>query len=154
MGVPFKLLVSGSTQEHMENWPIEILTMLESMVKDVEQFLTDTVKDINEAVEAFVEASEEIVEQMQVAFEAEIEPHINGFLDPILEAYLGFEIAVEETTQPVIHSVEPFLNDHPACVGCRHYHGQAYGGNMLVCGMHPYGWEEEKCPDWQSTWTE
>ncbi len=101
----------------MENWSIEILTMLESMVKDVEQFLTDTVKDINEAVEGFVEASEEIVEQMQVAFEAEIEPHINGLLDPILEAYLGFEIAVEETTQPVIHSVEPFLNDHPACVG-------------------------------------
>jgi hypothetical protein len=138
----------------MENGSIDFFKMLEVMVKEVEQFLTDTAKDVTEAVDAFIEASEEIVEQMQTAFEAEIEPRINEFLDPILEAYLGFEIVVEETTQPVSHSIEPFLNDHPACVGCRHYHGQAYGGTMLVCGMHPYGWEEEKCPDWQSTWIE
>jgi hypothetical protein len=138
----------------MENGSIDFFKMLEVMVKEVERFLTDTAKDVTEAVDAFIEASGEIVEQMQTAFEAEIEPRINEFLDPILEAYLGFEIVVEETTQPVTHSIEPFLNDHPACVGCRHYHGQAYGGTMLVCGMHPYGWEEEKCPDWQSTWIE
>lgn len=36
-----------------------------------------------------------------------------------------------------------------ACKGCCHYHGQKYGGNLLVCGMHPYGVEEEHCPDWQ-----
>ncbi|UBF25759.1 hypothetical protein K9N68_30120 [Kovacikia minuta CCNUW1] len=138
----------------MENWSVDFSKMLEAMVKEVEQFLTDTAKDISEAVDAFVEASEEIVAQMQTTFEAEIEPRINEFLDPILEAYLGFEIVVEETTQPVVRSIEPFLNEHPACVGCRHYHGQSYGGTMLVCGMHPYGWEGEKCPDWQSTWLE
>ncbi|MGA7934691.1 MAG: hypothetical protein WCA35_14190 [Kovacikia sp.] len=138
----------------MENWSLDFSKMLEVVVKEVEYFLTETAKDVSEVVDAFVEVSEEIVEQMQNTFEAEIEPFINELLDPILEAYLGFEIVVEETTQPVIHSFEPFLNDHPACVGCRHYHGQAYGGTMLVCGMHPYGWEGEKCPDWHSTWTE
>ncbi|MEO0408241.1 MAG: hypothetical protein AAF289_12895 [Cyanobacteria bacterium P01_A01_bin.135] len=39
-----------------------------------------------------------------------------------------------------------------ACVGCAHYHGLAYGHSrlrtVLVCGFHPYGWDEPPCPDW------
>lgn len=35
------------------------------------------------------------------------------------------------------------------CRGCCHYHGHTYGGHLLVCAMHPYGVEEEHCPDWQ-----
>lgn len=41
-----------------------------------------------------------------------------------------------------------------ACQGCRHYHGRIYGGNMLVCGMHPYGVEGDRCGDWESKATE
>lgn len=136
----------------MEDWSFNFFEMMEVMVKEVEQFLTEVARDVGEMVDSLVEASEEVVEQMQMAFEAEIEPHLNEFIDPILEAYLGFEISIEETAQPVIRTVEPFLNEHPACVGCRHYHGQSYGGTMLVCGMHPYGWEGEQCPDWESVW--
>ncbi|MBW4467357.1 MAG: hypothetical protein KME07_18175 [Pegethrix bostrychoides GSE-TBD4-15B] len=36
-----------------------------------------------------------------------------------------------------------------ACQGCCHYHGQTYGGNLLVCAMHPHGVETDSCPDWQ-----
>jgi hypothetical protein len=36
-----------------------------------------------------------------------------------------------------------------ACQGCCHYHGQTYGGNLLVCAMHPHGVESDRCPDWQ-----
>lgn len=136
----------------MDSWSGEFFETVEAMVKDVENFFAEVAKDVNEMVDAFVDATEDIAGQMQSAFENEIEPHLSEFIDPILEAYLGFEIAIEETTQPVINTVEPFLNDHPACVGCRHYHGQMYGGNVLVCGMHPYGWEGEKCPDWESFW--
>ncbi|NJM18379.1 MAG: hypothetical protein HC874_21460 [Richelia sp. SL_2_1] len=33
------------------------------------------------------------------------------------------------------------------CAGCRNFHG----ANKIVCGMHPYGWDEScTCPDWQS----
>jgi hypothetical protein len=40
--------------------------------------------------------------------------------------------------------------DHqPACIGCCNYDGSMFGGNLLVCGFHPYGWEEGKCPDWE-----
>lgn len=41
-----------------------------------------------------------------------------------------------------------------ACMGCRHYHGQAYGlqrdsRERLICAMHPYGWSDSpQCPDW------
>lgn len=37
-----------------------------------------------------------------------------------------------------------------ACVGCRHYHGQSYGGTLLVCAMHPDGPESDQCPDWSN----
>lgn len=42
-----------------------------------------------------------------------------------------------------------------ACQGCEHYHGIAYGYSrkkrtVLVCGFHPYGWQQDAiCPDWQ-----
>lgn len=58
------------------------------------------------------------------------------------EAYLEFlrQINQQRLEEP------PML---AACRGCCHYHGQTYGGTRLVCGMHPYGVEEETCPDWQ-----
>lgn len=35
-----------------------------------------------------------------------------------------------------------------ACLGCENFHGTVYGGNMFVCAMHPYGWQDdEDCPD-------
>jgi hypothetical protein len=34
------------------------------------------------------------------------------------------------------------------CNGCKHLHGETYGGELLVCGMHPYG--EEECGDFES----
>ncbi len=141
-------------QKHMEDWSKEFSEMLEMMVNEVDQFFTDVAKDIGEVVDAFLDASEAMAEQVQTVLSTEVEQRLEELIDPILEAYLGIELVVEETAQPMIHTVEPFLNDRPACVGCRHYHGQVYGGTMLVCGMHPYGWESDKCPDWQSTWQE
>ena len=37
------------------------------------------------------------------------------------------------------------------CRGCYFYHGQTYNGNPLICGMHPYGVEDDYCADWQSS---
>jgi len=36
------------------------------------------------------------------------------------------------------------------CQGCCFYHGQTYNGNRLICGLHPYGAEDDYCADWQS----
>jgi hypothetical protein len=49
---------------------------------------------------------------------------------------------------PLSH-VRPTAKQHPACQGCQHYHGYRYGEHLLVCAMHPYGWDDEECPDWE-----
>ena len=46
--------------------------------------------------------------------------------------------------------VDPSLTQQPACRGCSNYHGQVYGGNLLVCAMHPTGVESESCADWEA----
>lgn len=40
-----------------------------------------------------------------------------------------------------------------ACQGCKNYHGRYYGGTVLICGIHPYGWNGDNCPDYQSSIT-
>lgn len=41
------------------------------------------------------------------------------------------------------------LNPLAGCQGCRNFHGQAHNGVLLVCAIHPYGWEGAHCPDWR-----
>jgi len=136
----------------MESWAKEFVGMLETIVDNIEQFVAEVTKDMEAAIDTWVEASEELFDHMETAIAPNLEQRINDFFDPILEAYLGFEVTVGETVQPVMNTVEPMMNDHPTCVGCRNYHGQSYNGVMLVCGMHPSGWDGEKCPDWESFW--
>lgn len=46
------------------------------------------------------------------------------------------------------------------CIGCENYHGHAYGTQknqrmVLICAMHPYGWQDPSpCPDWQASTTD
>lgn len=47
---------------------------------------------------------------------------------------------------PKIH---PNAEKYPACIGCSNYHGHVYNGNILVCGIHPHGWDDDNCPDWE-----
>lgn len=41
-----------------------------------------------------------------------------------------------------------------SCQGCTNYHGHYYGGKILICGIHPYGWDSDNCPDYQTNFTE
>jgi hypothetical protein len=57
----------------------------------------------------------------------------------ILRSQLGFNFVPASRPEP--------------CQGCTHYHGVAYGYNkanreVLICGFHPYGWQGDRCPDW------
>ncbi len=38
-----------------------------------------------------------------------------------------------------------------ACKGCKYYDGSSYGGNQLICGIHPYGPGDESNPSQQPT---
>jgi hypothetical protein len=125
----------------MEKLQKDFLEIVEVFASEVEQFFVG----VAESVDALFEISEEIAEQWQSAIATEVEFYLNELSEPILEVY--WELEEMDRTFP--YTVEPTLEQNPACIGCRHYHGQVYGSHLLVCGMHPYGWEDRHCPDWE-----
>ncbi|WP_416666244.1 hypothetical protein [Egbenema bharatensis] len=136
----------------MDDWQDEWMKTLETVANDVGQFFQDIGQGVGETVDALIELTDEMAEEMERAvspgFER-IDRHMDEWIDPILYALAGLGSSIDHAIEPVTHTVEPMLNQHPVCVGCRHYHGQSYNGVMLVCAMHPYGIvdESETCPD-------
>lgn len=143
----------------MDDWQQDWMKTLDTLTKGVEQFFQDVSKEISEAADAWLDFTEEIAEELDRTLSPgfdQLDHQINEWVEPLLEAILGFESAVDRAVEPVTHTVEPILNQHPVCVGCRNYHGQMYNGVMLVCGMHPYGVPEgaDYCADKEATtWT-
>jgi hypothetical protein len=98
------------------------------------------------------QSCETLVKEMEDVA-AEMEDALDFYLEPVLDWLGEIEDIISDTGRPFVQTVTPALQDHPNCVGCSHYHGEAYGGNVLVCAMHPYGVEESSgCPDWESVW--
>ena len=128
----------------MEQWQKNLFEILETVADEVEHFF----EGVSEIVETLFDLSEEITEQVHNTIATEIDQYLNELAEPIFEVYWELEEIVGEVDQPFPYTVEPTSEEHAACIGCSHYHGQVYGGNLLVCGMHPYGWEDENCPDW------
>jgi len=129
----------------MEKWQKDFFEILETVADEVEHFFLG----VTEVVDSFFEITEEITEQVQNTLVTELDQYLNELAEPIFEVYWELEEVIGEVDQPFPYTVEPTRQEHPACIGCSHYHGQVYGGNLLVCGMHPYGWEDENCPDWE-----
>lgn len=123
----------------MQDWPKDFFDMLESVAYEIEQFFNGV-----------VEIADSLAEQLQTTMGEELDECLQELFEPLADIYSEFEEVMGETDTSFTYTVEPTPEKHPACVGCHHYHGQVYGGNLLVCGMHPYGWEEGNCPDWQS----
>jgi hypothetical protein len=94
--------------------------------------------------QSFIKEAEEI--------SLEIEAAADVLLAPVFDWLDDVDRMIGGTSRPFVQTVSPALQDHPACVGCAHYHGETYGDHLLVCAMHPYGVEERTCADWQSVW--
>ncbi|MBC6472490.1 MAG: hypothetical protein GDA48_06470 [Hormoscilla sp. GM102CHS1] len=146
----------------MEDWQKDLFGLLEVVTSEVEKFFSEVTEEVTEFVDALAEISEEISEELQSEFSSELnefEEFLNDIFEPIVVLYieydgeLPFDVSgdIEEPYYPEGDTGDPVHNSHPACVGCCHYHGQVYGGNMFICAMHPYGWDSENCPDWQVT---
>ncbi|NES95218.1 MAG: hypothetical protein F6K32_08285 [Desertifilum sp. SIO1I2] len=133
----------------MEDWQKDFENLFDSLTLGVEKFLIDVTHDFTEFLDAIADASEEVFENLQDSMFVEFEQTLRDFVEPILESYIDFDDNLTEIYYPGQQAVDPLLNNHPACVGCHHYHGQVYNGNLLVCGMHPYGWDTAECPDWE-----
>ena len=129
----------------MEKWQKDFFEILETVTDEIDQFF----QGVTETVDSFFELTEEITEQVQNTIVTEIDQYLSELAEPIFEVYWELEEVMGEVDQPLPYPVEPTQQEHPACIGCSHYHGQVYSGNLLVCGMHPYGWEDENCPDWE-----
>jgi hypothetical protein len=123
----------------MEEWPKSVFEMLESVADMVDEFflgVTDMIEDF--------------ANDVQNTVGVDIDQCLQDMFEPIVEIYFELEEIVNDTEQIYSYPVEPSPEKHPACVGCSNYHGQVYSGNLLVCAMHPYGWDTETCPDWES----
>lgn len=124
----------------MKDWSKEFWEVFDAVATEVEQFF----EEVGEVVEM-------VAAEVGTIFTDEIDLLLNDLFDPFVETYtdLDFEDEESEIDPSITYKVNPTLEKHPACIGCKHYHGYAYGGKLLVCGMHPYGWDGEQCPDWE-----
>lgn len=140
--------------------------MFETIAQEINQLFEDVGRDLSEAADSLLNFSEEVAEEVEHSLEeidqmmapklAQWDEQLMQWVDPLLQTVWGIEATIDRAVEPVTHTVEPWLNQHPVCMGCRHYHGQEYGGNLLVCAMHPYGVEEgvDSCADKEPvTWS-
>jgi hypothetical protein len=128
-----------------------LFTLLDATAKEVEEFLLTVTVGIEFLAEVLVETVDEATDQVLHTLGTEIEPQVHQWLiEPLMALLIEVEGELNDLTTPFTPPFHPSINQHPACVGCRHYHGQIYGETLLVCGMHPYGWDGETCPDHES----
>lgn len=130
----------------MEEWEKDVEKLLETVARryaDLFRIAIETVADeVTETLEFVLESLEDEIFQAiedlsRLIWFGEVQ-------DTPLE---DEEVSFEEYSSTF--KSEPTLRNHPACVDCCNYHGESYGGNFFVCAMHPYGWDDENCPDWE-----
>ncbi len=138
----------------MEKWATELLEALEAASVEAENFILEVADEtIGEAIEISVEFVDDLCELLGEALPLEE-------IDRAFSELLDLDFDLEEGDRPYNRSrsdifdelgvyITPSATVHPACRGCRNYYGYAHNGNLLVCGMHPYGWDDGNCPDWE-----
>lgn len=135
----------------MEDWQREMYRQFEQWADEAEQFWTETTQAMLGTIDEACQLSDAIAKDLEDIFWDELER---------LGEWLGSPLDPSSDYRYDIHIEYGFDHDMDlpdfriwraptVCANCRHYHGQVYGGNMLVCGMHPYGPGEEatSCPD-------
>ncbi len=131
----------------MDQLQKEIIEGVQIAVEEAERFLNG----MTEMVDAFFEFTEEIADQVQNTIVNDLDQCIQELTEPFFfDTYWDLEGFMGDIDPGFPYQVEASSHKNPACMGCRNYHGQVYSGNLLVCGMHPFGWEGEGCPDWES----
>lgn len=144
----------------MDEWLKQLQRELNEAAQVSSQLLTKVARQSEQIIEQWADSSLEAIEAAERSIEENVAPaflEINDQLDAALDASVDFlseQVTpwLEKVTAPIVNTVNPLIQDHPICVGCRNYHGADYGNEMLVCGMHPYGPEDESCADWESVW--
>ena len=144
----------------MDEWLKQLQDDLNEAATVSSQLLTRVAQQGEQAIEQWVDGSIEVVAAAEKSIEENLAPaflQLNERVEASLDAgedFVNEQVTpwIEKAIAPISNTVNPLLQDHPTCVACRNYHGMGYGNEMLVCGMHPYGPDDESCPDWESVW--
>ncbi len=141
----------------MEDWSKDFFEVMENAASEVEHFFSEMNEDFAEMVDVLAKMSEEFTEEIQNnlikdidGYFSEFDGYFNELIEPIIEIYREFEPDFDEIDSSFVTYVDPSPTQQSACRGCSNYHGQVYGGNLLVCAMHPTGVESESCADWEA----
>ncbi len=123
----------------MEEWQNE----LSAMFKDLTVLFDGFGRELTELVEEVTTGANEILTLQW-----------DELKEVLTEIWQEVELDFEESTAfnwdiPLQTPPMPDPATHRVCVGCLNYNGSNYGGNLLVCGMHPYGCDSDVCADWE-----
>ena len=141
----------------MDDWQKNWWQQIEQISENLEKFSLD----VNQAIDYFSEEISEVIEdlgeQIRESVEVELDRFADDFNDFLTENQIDIEFDFWEEIENFaddfdfveVTQVQAKKDNNPACIGCHHYHGQAYNGQILVCGMHPYGVENDHCLDWE-----
>lgn len=142
-----------NTARMTEAWAEQTLN---SAVEVADNFADEIEKQLRPTLERLADEMSQSLEPLETVLDDEVDrftDEFSEFVTPIVVPLTdALERWVEVMAAPITSHIEPMVNDHTTCIGCKHYFGQAHGGHMLVCAMYPYGPEEENCPDWESVW--
>ena len=110
-------------------------------------------KDLTALFDGFRLELTELAEEVTAEAQEILNLQWDELKEVITELWQEFELEFEEPTPfnwdiPVPPKPTADPATHPACVGCIYYDGSTFGGNLLVCGMHPYGSNCDTCGDW------
>jgi hypothetical protein len=110
-------------------------------------------KDLTTLFDGFRLELTELVEEVTTEAQDILHLQWDELKEVLTEIWQELELEFEEST-PINWDIQiptrpmPDPATHPACVGCLNYNGSIYGGNLLVCGMYPYGCNNDTCADW------
>jgi hypothetical protein len=142
----------------MPDWQKDLIELWESMVWVVDEIgngIQELVEEITETVTADLETIGTELKSLWWFEEDEATGAENLQEDPteLPDSNDLFDFSsMSDEDWPMYYEPRQEANKdfHPACMGCRNYNGTTFGGNLLICGFHPYGWEEGSCPDWEA----
>lgn len=144
----------------MDDWLKQIQDEMQAAVantlEQTEQLIDRLAEQTYEAVSPVVNAADELVDELAEQVVGNISPPLSQALDELetqIDPWVGSVVSwCEQTMAPIHQTLTPWLQNHPKCAGCSYYHGESYGGDMLVCALHPNGPDQDECPDWDSVW--